>query len=76
MGESAMVNTSDVGSLVEFTFNVSHLHRSGCVRPPGLYIASPICVLLAHISLISTLSLKPELSFLRSLILRGEGIVM
>lgn len=24
MGESAMVNTSDVGSLVEFTFNVSH----------------------------------------------------
>lgn len=25
MGESAMVNTSDVGSLVEFTFNVSHL---------------------------------------------------
>lgn len=26
MGESAMVNTSDVGSLAEFTFNVSHLH--------------------------------------------------
>uniref|UniRef100_A0A3Q3VQM3 Uncharacterized protein n=1 Tax=Mola mola TaxID=94237 RepID=A0A3Q3VQM3_MOLML len=26
MGESAMVNTSDVGSVVEFTFNVSHLH--------------------------------------------------
>lgn len=25
MGESAMVNTSDVGSLVEFTFKVSHL---------------------------------------------------
>lgn len=24
MGESAMVNTSDVGSLVEFTFKVSH----------------------------------------------------
>lgn len=28
MGESAMVNTSDVGSLVEFTFDVSHRHHS------------------------------------------------
>lgn len=27
MGESAMVNTSDVGSLVEFTFHVSHLRH-------------------------------------------------
>lgn len=76
MGESAMVNTSDVGSLVEFTFNVSHLHHSDYIRPPGLYIASTICVLLTHISLIPTLSLKPRLLFLRSLILRGEGIVM
>lgn len=28
MGESAMANSSDVGSLLEFTFNVSHLDRS------------------------------------------------
>lgn len=34
MGESAMVNTSDVGSLVEFTFNVSHLHHSDYIRSP------------------------------------------
>lgn len=27
MGESAMANTSNIGSLVEFTFNVSHLHH-------------------------------------------------
>ena len=31
IGESAMANTSDVGSLVEFTFNVSHLHRPDTV---------------------------------------------
>jgi len=76
MGESAMVNTSDVGSLVEFTFNVSHLHHSGYIRPPRLYIASTVCVLLTHISLIPTQSLEPTLLFFRSLILRGEGIVM
>lgn len=35
-GESAMVNTSDIGSLVEFTFNVSHFILSGYIRPPGL----------------------------------------
>lgn len=61
MGESAMVNTSDVGSLVEFTFNVSHLHCSNYSRPPGLYISSTVCVPLTHISLISTLSLKAKL---------------
>lgn len=76
MGESAMVNTSDVGSLVEFTFNVSHLYRSGYIRPPRLYIASTLCVLLTHISLIPTQSLEPVLLFFRSLILCGEGIVM
>lgn len=76
MGESAMVNSSDVGSLVEFTFNVSHLHRSDYIRPPGLYIASTICVPLTHISLVPALSLTPKLLFFRSLILRGEGIVM
>lgn len=68
MGESAMVNTSDVGSLVEFTFNVSHLHHSDYIRPPGLNTASIICV--------STLSLKPTLSFFRGLILRGEGVMV
>lgn len=76
MGESAMVNTSDVGSLVEFTFNVSQLHHSDYIRPPGLYIASTICVLLTHISLIPTLSLKLKLLFFSSLILCGDGIVM
>ncbi len=76
MGESAMVNTSDVGSLVEFTFNVSHLHHSDYIRPPGLYVTFTICVLLTHISLIPTLSLNPKLSFFCSLILRGDGTVM
>lgn len=73
MGESAMVNTSDVGSLVEFTFNVSHLHHSDYIRPPRLYIASTMC---AHISLISTLSLTLKLLFFASLILLREEIVM
>lgn len=60
-GESAMVNTSDVGSLVEFTFNVSHLHHSAHIRPPRFYIVSTVCVLLSHISLVSTLSLTLRL---------------
>ena len=68
MGESAMVNTSDVGSLVEFTFNVSHLHHSDYIRPPGRNIACIICALPTS---------PPCLwSQHRSLILRGEGIVM
>lgn len=48
MGESAMVNTSDVGSLVEFTFIVSHLHHSDYIRPPILYITSRICASHPH----------------------------
>lgn len=76
MGESAMVNTSDVGSLVEFTFNVSHLHHLDYIRPPGLYIAFTLCVLLTHISFIPTLSLKDFFLSFRNVILRGEGIVM
>lgn len=75
-GESAMVNTSDVGSLVEFTFKVSHLHHSDHIRPPRLYIVSTICVLLSHISLVSTLSLTLQLLFCGSSILLGEEIVM
>lgn len=75
-GESAMVNTSDVGSLVEFTFNVSHLHHSDHIRPPRFYIVSTICVLLSHISLVSTLSLTLQLLFCGSSILLGEEIVM
>lgn len=75
-GESAMANTSDVGSLVEFTFNVSHLHHSDHIRPPRCYIVSTICVLLSHISLVSTLSLTLQLLFCGSSILLGEEIVM
>lgn len=37
MGMMAMVNTSNVGSLVEFTFSVSHVHHSGYIRHPRLF---------------------------------------
>lgn len=40
-GESAMVNTSDIGSLVEFTFKVSHFFHSDYIRPPGFQDSSP-----------------------------------
>ena len=43
MGESAMVNTSDVGSLVEFAFNVSHLHPKPVLDLPDMFAASSIC---------------------------------
>lgn len=35
MGESAMVNSSDVGSLVEFTATVSHLSPTCSSSTPG-----------------------------------------
>lgn len=62
MGESAMVKTSDVGSLVEFTFNVSHRHHSGYIRPPRLYVVSRMCVLLSHISPTPTQFLRQTFS--------------
>lgn len=40
-GESAMVNTSDIGSLVEFTFKVSHFFHSDYIRPPGFEDSLP-----------------------------------
>lgn len=50
-GESAMVNTSDIGSLVEFTFDVSHFIHSDYIRPLALRAPRP------HF-FISTLSLE------------------
>lgn len=63
MGESGMNQTSDVGSLVEFTFLVSHLHFLLSMGPSGVCGAShSIWLQLTHISLIPTLSLKATVS--------------